>query len=181
MPLFRKTAPEDPLIISMTGVRLGLRVLIVVGEAVDVPLDVGARVGLTGQASVLAPTQAMVTRVADAARRKGVLLEPTLLEIPLSHGDAAFDLVVVDEQSGSSGGQTEVALFREARRTLRTGGRIVVIRPASRRSGFFTRRSEETDTEQHELFERLRAAGFRAARSIGTCGGSTFIEAARPA
>src|SRR5438094_175662 len=48
MPWFRKTAPADPLAVSMTGVKLGDRVLVIGAGDPALIAALGAKTGLTG-------------------------------------------------------------------------------------------------------------------------------------
>ena len=51
MALFRHAPPQQPLIVSITGVRIGQRIVGVIGGDARLFLDVAARVGITGGAT----------------------------------------------------------------------------------------------------------------------------------
>ena len=53
LPFLRKAEREDPLVVSMTGIRLGDR-LLYVGATPELFEPLAARVGLSGQTTVVA-------------------------------------------------------------------------------------------------------------------------------
>lgn len=180
MPLFRKATPEEPLIVSMSGARLGLRVLILVGDDVEIPIDVAAKVGLSGQTVALADADGAAARVTGRAERRGVLVETALVSIPVPFADAAFDLVIADDRRQPVGSRMPPPLQAEARRVLRPGGRLVVLRPAPRRWLHLSGGAAQADPAGlAALKEQLASAGFRAVREIATRERTTFVEAAR--
>ena len=179
MPLFRKLAPEEPLVVSMSGARLGLRVLIVVGDDAELPLDVAAKVGLSGQTVVLADSEGAAARVTGRAERRGVFVETAPVSLPLPFADEAFDLVTADDRRQPLGSRIPPAMQAEAHRVLRAGGRLVVLRPAPHRWVLLSRAGREDPGGLAELTEQLTRAGFRAVREIATRDRIAFVEAAR--
>jgi len=178
MPLFRKAAPRDPLIVSMTGAALGSRVLILCARDDRLPVAVAAKVGLSGQAVALAPDTSGAEAIGRRAARRGVFVERDVIALPLPCGDHAFDLVIADDRPGPVGARTDPTLLVEAFRVLRPGGRVVVLRPVRRWP--WPRRSPDADADAAAgLRQALLAAGFRAAREIGAREGIRFVEAVR--
>src|ERR687894_152137 len=98
MPLFRKPIPQDPLIIAMAGVRLGLRVLILAGDDCEIPSDVAGKVGLSGLVVAAAHSEQAAARVQERATRRGVLVETTVLTVRVPFEDETFDLVIADDR-----------------------------------------------------------------------------------
>jgi len=176
MPLFRKAARRDPLIIAMTGAALGSRVLMLCAQDESMPIDVAAKVGLSGRAVALAPDTAQSERIGRRAARRGVFVELGLIGVPLPHADHEFDLVIAD---GRHGGAEATAPLREAVRVLRPGGRIVVLGPAPRWWTWRAAPPAEAWQAAGALERSLLDAGFRAAREIGAREGVRFVEAAR--
>ena len=178
MPLFRKTVPQDPLIIAMAGVRLGLHVLILCGDDAEMPSDVAAKVGISGQVVGVASNEQTAARVADRAARRGVLVEPGVLAPRLPFPDETFDLVIADDRPQPAGLRTTDDVLVEAYRVLKGGGRLVALRAAHR--SLLHPRATESDAASVSFLEGLSRMGFRAAREIATREKTTFIEAARP-
>lgn len=179
MPIFRKAAPQDPLIVAMAGVRLGDRVLILAADDMEMAVDVGARVGLSGRTAVLGGSEDAAARLTARAERRGVLVESGVLESSLPFEPASFDIVIADERR-TSGGVLSGALTAGVLDVLRPGGRLIVLRrAASRGIPLPWQSSSDNAADTRELEQRLLAAGFRAARQLATREGTTFVEAAR--
>lgn len=181
MRLFRKAVPEDPLIIAMAGVRLGLRVLILAADDAEMPSDVAAKVGLSGQVVAVAAAEPAAARLGERATRRGVLIEPAVLAPRLPYDNETFDLVIADDRPQPAGQRTTDAVLAEAFRLLRVGGRLVALRAAPR-GGLLSARTAVAleGGAPASLFEALGRIGFRAAREIATRERTIFIEAARP-
>jgi SAM-dependent methyltransferase len=179
MRLFRKPVPEDPLIISMAGVRLGERILVVSGDDAEMPSEVAAKVGLSGQVVVAAQTEHAAARIGERATHRGVLIEPVVLETRLPYDDGTFDLVIADDRPQPAGQRTSEAVLAEVLRVLRVGGRLVTLRAAPRSGLLHARATDAPDIAMAAFIETLGKMGFRAAREIATREKTTFIEAAR--
>ena len=180
--LFR-AARLEPLPITMTGVRMGERLLQI---GVDDPVTVGAlakKVGLSGVNAVAVSSDAEARRVKAAADAAGVLIDVHVTRwnaLPFEAG--AFDIVVVHGTRGrlaSLPPEHRVWCIQESRRMLRKGGRIVIIEAARRGglAGLF--RGHEVD----EHYARaggaegaLKAEGFKPVRILGEVEGYKFTE-----
>src|ERR1041385_5939020 len=93
---FRTSTPRDPLAVTMSGVRMGERVLQI---GVDDPRVVGAitaKVGLSGHAAIALADEASASRARSGAAEAGGLLDlhvTVLGALPFDRG--SFDAVVV--------------------------------------------------------------------------------------
>lgn len=180
MPIFRTSAPQDPLIVSVSGVRLGQRVLALPGADLRTLVDVAARVGLTGRVLALTRDESDSARVQAHAERHGVLVDVERLQTPVPVPDEAFDVAIVDTRGADADrGKTLPALLPSMLRALRPGGRLVLLLQGG---GGIAARLLGRDVPPRELDERLRAlidTGFRTARLVALRDGIAFVEAMR--
>jgi len=173
----------DPLVVSMTGVKMGDR-LAQIGCAHAARLGaVAAKVGLSGRAVAIVPDEASAARARKGAAGAGVLVEieiapPTRL--PLD--DGSVDLVVVDDTAGLLGfmrAEERVQTIREVRRALRPGGRVLVIGTAPR-GGFGALLSRAQSgppfTASGDANRALEADGFVSVRKLAEREGLVFVE-----
>src|SRR4051794_39443022 len=110
MAIFRRSdTPEIPLVVSVTGVRLGQRVLVVAGRDRKIVHDLAARVGLTGRTFVLA-TEGDAEQLRAAAEAAGVLVDVAPLAVPLPVAGETFDIAVIDESPRADGLDTPAFL-----------------------------------------------------------------------
>jgi ubiquinone/menaquinone biosynthesis C-methylase UbiE len=187
---FNRLARRDKpfqLVVGMTGVKLGDRVL-QVGCAHGGRLTaVAAKVGLSGRALVIAPDAATAARAQKASADAGVLVEietapPTRLPVD----DASFDLAIVDDTGGLFSGlraEDRVAATRELARVLRPGGRAMIIGVAPRQGlGALLSRAQTGPslTASGDAARTLEADGFRAARTLAEREGLVFVEGIKP-
>jgi SAM-dependent methyltransferase len=180
MALFRHARPQEPLIVSITGVRLGHRIVGVVGSRPGPFLAMAAKVGITGGAYALTTDVEVVPRVQAAALEHGVLVDAVPLALPLPLPETSFDLALVDPEPRAGADGAPVALLQELWRVLRPGGRIIVAvpAPASAFAGLFGFTSKPPDVQR--LLDLLQQAEFMAARLLASHGGVGYVEAARP-
>jgi SAM-dependent methyltransferase len=160
--MLRKPERDEPLVVAMTGARLGSRVVFA-GTTPDLFAPLAQRVGLSGQFTVVSDD---AEPIRTAAERDGLVLD-TATELPLT-GD--FDLAVVE----AVGGWREV--LSAVRRALRPGGRLVVIagRPAA---GLFGRFRSTPAPDTATLVAAMLGAGWPHARGIGEQESMRFAEA----
>jgi ubiquinone/menaquinone biosynthesis C-methylase UbiE len=184
---FAKREAPYPLVVGMTGVKLGDRVL-QIGCSNGGPLAaIAAKVGLSGRALAIVPDQASMARAQKAAANLGVLVEVELSSSPrLPVDDAALDLVIVDDASGAFSArrpEERAAIIREAARVVRPGGRAMIIgaTPLQGISALLSRGPAAPSIAMSgEAASALQAAGFRGARTLAEREGLVFVEGIRP-
>ena len=176
-----------PLVVGMTGVKLGDRVLQIGCTHGGRLAAIAAKVGLSGRVIAIVPDEACAARVDKASARAGVLVE-TAVAPPtrLPADDAAFDLVIVDDVDGSFGAmptEDRDQTMRDAVRVVRPGGRAMVIGAAPRQglSALFQRRpSGPSLGASGRASDALETAGFRGVRTLAEREGLVFIEGIKP-
>jgi ubiquinone/menaquinone biosynthesis C-methylase UbiE len=184
---FVRRRESHTLLVSMTGVKLGDRVVFV-GCANGARLAaIAAKVGLSGRAVVVAPDERSAARARKGAEQAGVLLEvevasPT--KTPLD--DSAFDLAVVDDTDGLFGGLSSgdrSHAVREVVRLLRPGGRIVFVgvgSPTGLASVVSRSPSTPSLAMSGEANSALESNGFGVVRTLADREGLVFVEGIKP-
>ncbi|MEQ1756869.1 MAG: methyltransferase domain-containing protein [Vicinamibacterales bacterium] len=175
----RKTKAREPLPITMTGVRMGERLLQIGVDDPDVAGAIAAKVGLSGSAAVAVRDESGAARARTAAARAGALIDvsETSLEA-LPYPDASFDVVVVHGIRVAVGERVpgvSVDALKQCLRVLRPGGRMVVITPGPK-SGLGALLRPSPATPANVAAEALTAAGFRPVRVVGELEGLRFTE-----
>lgn len=166
LPFLRKVvARDEPLVVSMSGVRLGDSVAFA-GPSAALALPLAARTGLSGRCLIVGAPE--ITSVLDAtATREGLLVE-VAAHFPT---DRSLELVVVeavgDWASAAAG----------ARDAVRGGGRLVVV-SGSVPQGLLARLRRGTPAIPPEaIVQTLSGQGWQRARAIGGRDGLLFVEA----
>ena len=181
-PFVRRGNPHA-LVVGMTGVKLGDR-LLQIGCADGGPLAaVAAKVGLSGRAVVLVSDDASARRAERGAADQGVLVEVERASGPrLPFGDAEFDLVVFDDTAdlvGAMRADDRAAWIRDALRVLRPGGRGMIIGtlPPGGLGALFSRaKTGASFAASGGAAEALEADGFRSVRVLAERDGLVFVE-----
>jgi ubiquinone/menaquinone biosynthesis C-methylase UbiE len=179
---------QDPylLVVSMTAVKMGDR-LLQVGCAHGGRLSaVAAKVGLSGRAVAVVPDAPAATRAAKGAAEAGVLVEietapPT--HLPVDAG--AFDVTVVDDTAdlvGSLPPEERVDCVRELLRVLRPGGRVIVMGSSPPRglSALLKGQTEPSFAASGAASRALEADGFKSVRVLAEREGLVFVEGLKP-
>ena len=174
----RKTEPGVPLVVAMTAVRMGDRLLVVGCADARVVGLLAGKPGLTGRACAVDAAAARTARAAQAAQNEGALLEVETARVTsLPYVADAFDVVVVSHLLPELAVSDRQACLSEAVRVLRPGGRCVVVQ-AGRRKGiaglFGGERMPAAEVER-----LMGAAGFRAVHTLAERDGLVFVEGAR--
>lgn len=174
----------DPLAISMAGVKLGERLLQIGVDDATLAGQLAAKTGLSGTAAHMVSNDSEAVQVQRGAKKVGVLVEVRVgLLDRLPFDDSAFDLVVVHSASGqlaSATGDERAAVLRDARRVLRTGGRLIAIEPGTATGLRSMLRSAPAAQAAYDAAggtpAALRGAGFAAVRDLGDREGLKFSE-----
>ena len=83
MGFFTRRASADPLIVSMTGVKMGERMLQIGCASGGRMAAVAAKVGLSGLAVVVVPDDSSAARAVKGAAEAGVLVDVKTASSPL--------------------------------------------------------------------------------------------------
>ena len=176
---FRRRDDPYMLVVGMTGVNMGDRVVQIGCAHGGRMAAIASKVGLSGQATTVVPDAASAERARKAASKAGVLVDVEVappMRLPI--GDAAFDLAVVDDTGGLVGSlraEDRVAALRETLRSLRPGGRTIVIGAAPRGGlgAIFTRTQSGPGFDAQAA---LQGEGFRSVRKLAERDGLVFTE-----
>jgi len=179
MPFRAKSNPHM-LIIGMTSVKMGDR-LVQVGCSDGASLAaVAAKVGLSGKAVAVVPDIDAQVRVRKGAERAGVLVESELAppdKLPLD--DSAYDLVIIDDEVGQFAAldtDTQRAVVREAVRVLEPGGRVLAISGSRAPSGLSALLGRGRSAPAFDATPALESGGCRFVRVLGEREGLRFVE-----
>lgn len=179
MAIFKSAPREDPLIVAVSGARLGNRVLYVGGANPTHFVELARRVGLTGQALFLAGTDAEAERLRGAVLREGVVADVKTLADPLDPQPDLFDLAVIEDGHGDGPSRaSDAGLLARVRNVLRPGGRVLAMRAAKPSLATWLGRQSAPDV--NDIIEAVAANGFSAARLVATKDGIAFVEAGKP-
>ena len=183
MAFFARRENRDPLIVSMTGAKMGERML-QIGCASGARLGaIAAKVGLSGTAVAVVPDESSAARARKGAADAGVLLD-VLVTPPtrFSVDTGAFDFAVIDDTGGFAGSltpETRVAMLREVFRALRPGGRALVV-GAAPRGGFGALLTRAQSGPGFDAVAALSAEGFHPVRRLAEREGLTYAEGIKP-
>ena len=189
VPFFRRPQQKHSVAIAMSGVALGDRLLLVGCTDASLMGAIGSRAGLSGRVCAIVPDEKHAARARRAADSSGFLLELETGPVDtFPFEDAAFNLIVIDNQQGllsSMRPEQRVATLKEAFRALAPRGRIVLIERAGRGGlGRLFDPAGSAPVETHYktsggAVAALEAEGFRAARLLAERGGMSFFEGVR--
>jgi ubiquinone/menaquinone biosynthesis C-methylase UbiE len=174
--LVRRNAARDELILSMTGVKLGERLIVIGLEDPGLLATLGKKAGLTGRACGVDPAQERVARARRRADQAGVLVEVEPANSHLPFDEASFDIAVIRAGNSSSDESALVRALSQARRLLRDGGRCQILADAS--PGGLRRlwRKRQARPAPHVLVQLLAQQGYRGARILSERDGLVFAE-----
>ncbi len=185
--MFLKRDNPHTLVVSMTGVKLGDRLMLVGCSHAGRLGAVAAKVGLSGRAVAVAPDESSAARARKGAADAGVFVEvevapPTRLPVE----NDALDLAVVDDTGGLFGAMSaadRAAAIRELVRILRPGGRVLIV-GATPRGGLGAvlsrTQSGPPSAAAGDATKALDAGGFKSARVLAEREGLVFVEAIKP-
>jgi hypothetical protein len=161
--LKQRSAREEPLVVSMSGAQLGDKI-IHSGATPGFFMPLAARVGLSGQMTLVAPNAEELRR---AAEREGLLIEPLTTPPPAGN----YDLAILEARG------PWIDDLSRLRGAVRPGGRIIVI--AGEPRGFIARLRPlaEPPPPDDAIVRALTVEGWTRARGIGEQNGIRFVEA----
>jgi hypothetical protein len=167
LPFLRNaTRGGEPLIVSMTGVRLGDSVIFA-GRSAPWAMALASRTGLSGRCLVLGSPD-VTSGIDAAASREGVLVE-TAATAPR---ERVFDLAVIEIGKGWEAAASDML------GAIRPGGRLITVSGAPR-TGLFSKLggSHAPPAAADAVIARLAQLGWQRVRRIGERDGVTFVEA----
>jgi hypothetical protein len=173
----RRARQMDPLHVTMTGVRMGERLVQIGCDDPALLSGLAAKVGLSGASGVAVFDEAEAERARKVGARIGALIDVRVVTpdaVPFD--SASVDLVVVDDTRGTFARMPDAArkkILVEARRVLRNGGRIEVVERVAvpgLLGGAITR------PEDYSVEALLGEAGFRPVRLLAEKAGIRFVE-----
>jgi ubiquinone/menaquinone biosynthesis C-methylase UbiE len=183
MRYLRKSELE-PLTISMCGLKLGHRFLVIGASDPDLVWRLAGKVGLTGRACLLDESAAQTAAAAAAVERQGALVESftaPFTSLPFEAGD--FDAVILRNALAAIDLSRRAAAMSEVVRLVRPGGRCIAIEDLPR-SGIWalvTGRGGGMPTAGPIAVELLSAAGLRGVRLLAEREGIAFVEGVKAA
>jgi len=173
MAIFRKAVPQDPLVVAMSGARLGSRVIIAPSAHDDVVLAIGRKVGLTGHVAIATGDEQRRAALAARALDAGLLVDIDT-RLDAAPDEAPFDIAIVDGRNNKSA--LEPALLASLHRRLRQGGRLILLMPAGG-SGMSALLGSGAAPDMRVQTAALLDAGFRTARLLAARARIAFVEA----
>jgi ubiquinone/menaquinone biosynthesis C-methylase UbiE len=183
LPL-RKSSLED-LAVSMTGVKLGDRLLVVGCADPYLIAQIAVKTGLTGRAFAIDEDEHAVAAAARIVSQEGALIETAAAPwgaAPLE--SESFDVVVLRDVLPHLAAADRDACLRDVRRVLRPGGRCLVIdgKGRGRLMPVVRRGPGASDYREAEGPVRvLTTLGLKPARILAEREGLLFAEAFKPA
>jgi demethylmenaquinone methyltransferase / 2-methoxy-6-polyprenyl-1,4-benzoquinol methylase len=182
MAWLRKSAETDPLPVTMTGVKLGDRLLAVGVADPALIAALATKAGLTGSAAVIEADEQRARKGAVAIERAGALAEVTRATWSMFPYDSGhFDVAVVRDLLSSLAVDVRPRCLSEVLRVLRPGGRVVIIEAAPRAGFGGLLHRQPATLASSEVLALLHDAGFAAARLLTERDGVQYIEAVRRA
>jgi SAM-dependent methyltransferase len=177
MRWFRKPV-GDPLTVSMSGLKLGDRLLILGSSDTALAAALASKVGLTGRACLVDESADRVTAAAAAVEQDGALVESVASPLGALPFDAgSFDVVVARNAFPGIPEPGRAAVVAEVSRVVRPGGRCIVIDDVGRGGlgGFIGGRGGEASAGAATV-ALLGAGGFRGVRTLAEREGFVFVE-----
>ena len=171
---FREALPSQQMALAMIGAKPGDRVVVIGAGDGRLAAAVALVTGLNGTTRVVDPRPGIGAVVDAAAAREGALLEfDAAPATRLADADGTADVVVLNQWFAALDGHARDGVCDEARRVLRSGGRLIVIDGVRRR--WWGRRGRSAGSSA--VIDTMRRAGFRTVRELADAEGVAFVEA----
>jgi ubiquinone/menaquinone biosynthesis C-methylase UbiE len=175
----RKTTPGEPLIVSMTGLRLGERVLFVGCKHPKVIAQLAVRPGLSGRVCLVDENGERASQAGAAALAEGGLVEVETAPVTsLPYPTGTFDVVVVNHLLNDLDEGRQLMALREATRVLRAGGRSIAIE-RGRKPGLAGVFAAAPSLTADQILTAMTSAELRGVRLLAERDGLMFLEGAK--
>ena len=176
-----KPSTLDPLSVTMVGVKLADRVLVIGCRDPVLIAALAIKSGLTGRTCAVDRSEPVVREAERVTLAEGALVEFAVSgAVAVPYDNASFDVVVLrDVMRTADPGERQV-LAAESNRALRPGGRCMVIDglgPAR----MWERRAPTNPDAARDVTAALMSAGFVAVRELAEREGLLFLEAVKRA
>jgi ubiquinone/menaquinone biosynthesis C-methylase UbiE len=183
MRYLRKSELE-PLAISMCGLKLGHRFLVIGTSDLELVARLAGKVGLTGRACLLDESGERTTAAAAAVEQQGALVESftaPVTALPFEAG--AFDAVVMRNALAAIEPPRRPTAMGEVFRVVRPGGRCIAIEdlPKTGIRALVRGRGGGTPSAGAIAVQLLTTAGFRGVRLLAEREGIAFVEGVKAA
>lgn len=175
--LFRKS-PQEPLTVTMAGVKLGQRLLGVGTRDPKLIAQLAVKVGLTGRACIVDADETSLAKASAAIEQEGALVETARAPYGMwPFDDNSFDLAVIPDLLPSLTPDVRVRCVAEVLRVLRPGGRAIVIERAQRGGLVGALMGGARTASAYEgPIDVLRGNGFAAVRLLSEADGVAYVE-----
>ena len=182
MAFFRKTAPSEPLAVTIAGVKLGHRFLAVGVREPALIAVLGGKAGLTGTTCAVDADEAAVAKAAAAIEAAGVLAEVTRAPWGMwPYNEGSFDVALVRDLLATLTPDHRSRCVSETLRVLRPGGRAIVIEPAPRGGIGALLKRQTVDPSYRGALQALKDGGFAAVRELAESNGVIYVEGIKKA
>jgi ubiquinone/menaquinone biosynthesis C-methylase UbiE len=182
--LRKSNVEREPLPVTMTGVRMGERVLQIGLADARLTSMLAAKPGLSGHAALVVADDATADRARAVAAEAGLLVDVHVAPMhALPIPDHSFDVVIVHDAAGVLGplaAPARTQAMADSARVLRGGGRLIALE-AGTATGIraLLHRTPPPDPAYEAsggTAAVLQTAGFRAVRVLADRDGYRFIE-----
>jgi SAM-dependent methyltransferase len=185
--LRKSTTQREPLAVTMTGVRMGERLLQIGIADRQLMQTLVSRPGLSGSSAIVVTDQAANERARAIVVESGALVDVHLTALgALPMPDASFDVVLVHDAApmlAALDAPARVRAMSECARVLRPAGRLIALEPGTPTGvAALLRRAPSVDPAYESAGGTIRvleSAGFRPVRLLADREGTRFIEGLR--
>jgi ubiquinone/menaquinone biosynthesis C-methylase UbiE len=180
--MWQRRSTLDPLSVTMVGVKLADRVLVIGCGDPRLIAALAIKAGLTGRTCAVDPSEAGVREAERIALKEGALVEfATATIAPLPFDRDAFDVVVLRDVMRAVDAGDRAAIAGESVRVLRPGGRCMIIDSVAGGgvAALFGRGAPVDHGAAEELSRAVKMAGFVAVRTLAERDGLLFLEAVK--